>query len=139
MKHFFLILIFCSLLIETQAQKVRSIDKSEDIDTILVFSVRSGLPKGIKLRFPLAGNNPHSTEEYQSVAYQYRGNLFIPLPEKKISPPIPDSFGGKFTDIQGNICYASGGLKGIGMGKCEAMFARKTKPLKRNLIVMIEP
>jgi hypothetical protein len=88
-------------------------------DTVLVYSFRDGLPKGIALRFLelKALSQMHSMMQFETTGMLRRGKLYLKMPEK-LAKTVADGCTGKYVSLEGAVCFIKGGLSGGGCGEC---------------------
>lgn len=108
-------------------------------DSILVFSVRKGIPAGIKIRFPeINEQTVRSVQEYATSGMLYKGKLFLKMAENKtVKPDAQRNF---YVAIDGGKCATSGGILGFGFGECGGAEVQKNnRPIQYQISIQIEP
>jgi hypothetical protein len=110
-------------------------------DTLLVFSVRQGIPKGIRKAIPDLNEDSYikSMQEHTVKGLLYNNKLFLKIPEKKDPKTIPDRCYGAYTTLQGIACATTGGMTGQGCGECGIKQNSKIKPIYYSVTIQIEP
>ncbi len=111
-------------------------------DTILIYAVRTGIPKGIRLALPEINpnNTIHATEIYMTTGYKYKGMLFLRMKQiksKKYSS-TSDQTSLPYVTIAGEKCASNGGITGLGVGKCKGMLQNKSA-IPYRIEIQIEP
>lgn len=113
--------------------------KSEVVkDTILTYSLRETIPKGILRNFSEINMESKSIQELTiKNCYLIDNILLIPIKStKKITNKKPDECYENYTTIDGKVCSASGCITGKGSGICSKI---KTSMSKYILTLIIEP
>lgn len=127
---------------QTHKKSIPSTPKKERKDTLLVYSVRTGIPKGIRIALPEMNpeNTIHATEIHTTTGYWYQGMLFLKVPQQKVKivAKYPDQVRSNFVTISGERCASSGGITGVGTGKCKGMLQTK-KAIPYTIEIQIEP
>ena len=127
---------------QTPKKRTPSERKTSSRDTILIYSVRTGIPKGIRLTLPEINpeNTIHATNFYTTTGYKFKGMLFLRMkqikPKKYTSTPDQTSF--PYITIAGEKCASNGGITGLGVGKCKGMLQNKSA-IPYRIEIQIEP
>ena len=109
-------------------------------DTILTYSLRGIIPKGIQKVVPNINKQDHSVQEFIiENCYLVDKTLLIPIKSnQKIKSTKPDACHENYTTIAGDQCAASGCITGMGSGLCVKIKTSKTK-IKYRVSIQIEP
>ncbi len=113
--------------------------KSEvEKDTILTYSLRGKIPKGIQKVVSDINFQDKSVQEFSvENCYVIDGTLLIPTKSNsKIISSKPDECYENYTTIDGRVCSARGCITGNGSGLCAKI---KTSKTKYSLNLIIEP
>ncbi len=142
--NFTAILLWCMVVTMAQTpKKVATVSKVNSIkDTILVYTVRTGIPKGIRIALPEINpdNTIHATEFHSTTGYWYKETLFLRIPPQKLKKltSYPDQTSFQYVTITGEKCACTGGISGLGSGKCKGMLPNKGA-IPYRIEIQIEP
>lgn len=142
-KYTVLLLLWMGLCVAQTNKKLKaSLKEKAHKDTILIYSVRTGIPKGIRMALPKMNpeNTIHATEIYTTKGYWYKGMLFLRAPQQKgkTLSKYPDQVTSNFVTISGEKCASDGGITGVGVGKCKGILNTK-KAMPYTIEIQIEP